>query len=341
MVAPIHIYGAFPMVYSTNFNTSYEIKNYPELQPIIEKAKEHLSNDPKFVAKLDDSIFNKKFDVNHQINKDINEPKKLSIGKLCESYKYETTAQQIDPKSVHDILFGSDGLIKKKGGGRFPYLMEDIEVAEVKTGTFHFDGPIISSGRNRVLALQILLQAAGATEEQINNCEIRVNLVKMNSHEELQRRIISANTGSRTFSRAEIREREGARGGVVLLTKEKIKDTIINAKNQKAFSAALGAYLKLSAAEIKDTYLTSAQYSSAGTNLWNRLCKEFRPNNGTFYAYVKSNIKHFHFIAEQAEELLPTAIKKVQEDLAAGQKSIKLSKALFEPISFKLKTQIS
>jgi len=38
---------------------------------------------------------------------------------------------------------------------------------------------------------------------------------------------------------------------------------------------------------------------------------------------------------------LPTAIKKVQEDLAAGQKSIKLSKALFEPISFKLKTQIS
>ena len=76
--------------------------------------------------------------------------------------------------------------------------------------------------------------------------------------------------------------------------------------------------------------------SSAGTNLWNRLCKEFRPNNGTFYAYVKSNIKHFHAIAEQAEQLLPSAIKKVQDDLAAGQKSIKLSKALFINVFIKL-----
>jgi len=328
------------MVYSTTFNTSYEIKNYPELQPLVEKAKDYLKTDKKFVEKLGDSLFNNTFDINHQIKKDV-KPRKIKIGELCDSYRYESTTQQIEPKSVSDILFGSDGLIRKKGGGRFPYLMEDIEVAEVKTGTFEVDGPIISSGRNRVIALQILLQAAGATEEQIKNCEVRVNLVKMNSHEELQRRIISANTGSRTFSRAEIREREGARGGVVLLTKEKIKDTIVNAKNQKAFSAALGAYLKLSAAEIGDKYLTSAQYSTAGTNLWNKLSKEFRPNNGTFYAYVKSNIRHFCSIAEQAESLLPLAIKNVKEDLSAGQKSVKLSKALFEPIALTLRTQIS
>tara|TARA_Y100001951_G_scaffold100902_1_gene104974 strand:- start:534 stop:1520 length:987 start_codon:yes stop_codon:yes gene_type:complete len=328
------------MVYSTTFNTSYEIKNYPELQPLVEKAKDYLKTDKKFVEKLGDSLFNNTFDINHQIKKDV-KPRKIKIGELCDSYRYESTTQQIDPKSVSDILFGSDGLIRKKGGGRFPYLMEDIEVAEVKTGTFEVDGPIISSGRNRVLALQILLQAAGANEEQVKNCELRVNLVKMNSHEELQRRIISANTGSRTFSRAEIREREGARGGVVLLTKEKIKNTIVNAKNQKAFSAALGAYLKLSAAEIGDSYLTSAQYSTAGTNLWNKLSKEFRPNNGTFYAYVKSNIRHFCFIAEQAESLLPLAIKNVKEDLSAGQKSVKLSKALFEPIALTLRTQIS
>ena len=328
------------MVYSANFNTSYEVKNYPELQPLVEKAKEHLGSDRKFVEKLSESVFHNTFDVNHQIIKDV-KPRKIKIGELCQSYKYETTIQQIDPKSVNDILFGSDGLIRKKGGGRFPYLMEDIEVAEVKTGTFEVDGPIISSGRNRVIALQILLQAAGATEEQIKDCEVRVNLVKMNSHEELQRRIISANTGSRTFSRAEIREREGARGGVVLLTKEKIKDTILNAKNQKAFRAALGAYLKLSAAEIGDKYLTSAQYSTAGTNLWNKLSKEFRPNNGTFYAYVKSNIRHFCSIAEQAESLLPSAIQKVREDLSAGQKSVKLSKFLFGSIASTLRTQIS
>jgi hypothetical protein len=283
------------MVYSANFNTSYEVKNYPELQPLVEKAKEHLGSDRKFVEKLSESVFHNTFDVNHQIIKDV-KPRKIKIGELCQSYKYETTIQQIDPKSVNDILFGSDGLIRKKGGGRFPYLMEDIEVAEVKTGTFEVDGPIISSGRN---------------------------------------------TGSRTFSRAEIREREGARGGVVLLTKEKIKDTIVNAKNQKAFSAALGAYLKLSAAEIGDKYLTSAQYSTAGTNLWNKLSKEFRPNNGTFYAYVKSNIRHFCSIAEQAESLLPSAIQKVREDLSAGQKSVKLSKFLFGSIASTLRTQIS
>ena len=147
------------MVYSTNFNTSYEVKNYPELQPLVDKAKEHLKADQKFVEKLSESVFQNTFDVNHQITKDVR-PRKIKIGDLCQSYKYETTTQQIDPKSVNDILFGSDGLIRKKGGGRFPYLMEDIEVAEVKTGTFDVDGPIISSGRNRVLALQILLHAA-------------------------------------------------------------------------------------------------------------------------------------------------------------------------------------
>ena len=230
------------MAYSANFNTSYEVKNYPELQSLIEKAKKHLESDKKFVEELGQSVFQNTFDINHQIKKDV-QAKKIKIGDLCKSYKYETTTQQIDPKSVNDILFGSDGLIRKKGGGRFPYLMEDIEVAEVRTGSFDFDGPIISSGRNRVLALQILLLAAGANEEQVKNCELRVNSVKMSSHEELQRRIISANTGSRTFSRAEIREREGAKGGVILLTKETIKETIVCSKNQKAFSAALGAYL--------------------------------------------------------------------------------------------------
>jgi hypothetical protein len=328
------------MAYSANFNTSYEVKNYPELQPLIEKAKKHLESDKKFVEELGQSVFQNTFDINHQIKKDV-QARKITIGELCQSYKYETTTQQIDPKSVSDILFGSDGLIRKKGGGRFPYLMEDIEVADVKTGSFDFDGPIISSGRNRVLALQILLLAAGASEEQVKNCELRVNSVKMSSHEELQRRIISANTGSRTFSRAEIREREGAKGGVIFLTKETIKESISLSKNQKAFSAALGAYLKLSAAEIGNDYLTAAQYSTAGTNLWNKLCKEFRPNNGTFYAYVKSNVSRFCSILDQAESLLPFAIQKVKEDLSAGQKSVKLSRVLFDSISNTLRTQIA
>ena len=33
--------------------------------------------------------------------------------------------------------------------------------------------------------------------------------------------------------------------------------------------------------------------------------------------------------------------KKVQEDLSAGQKSIKLAKTLFEPIAHTLRTEIS
>jgi|TARA_X000001382_G_C3165639_1_gene177761 hypothetical protein len=327
------------MAYSANFNTSYEIKNYPELIPLIEKSKEAISENSKFISQLDESCHRNTFDVNHQILKE-GKTIKRTIGELCESYKYETTVQQIDPKAVQEILFGSDGLIKKKGGGRFPYLMEDIEVAMVKSGVFQDEGPIISSGRNRLLALQILLKAAGAPEEKIANCEVRVDQVKLGSHEELQRRIISANTGSRTFSRSEIREREGARGGVVFLSKEKIKSTIVNAINQKSFSAALGAYLKLSAAEIGDSTLTSAQYSAAGTNLWGKLCKDFRPNGGTFYSYVKGNTKHFCSIAEMIETLLPMAIEKVKEDVSAGQKSGKLARALFDPLSSWLRTQI-
>tara|TARA_R100000781_G_C4076800_1_gene126362 strand:+ start:289 stop:1275 length:987 start_codon:yes stop_codon:yes gene_type:complete len=328
------------MVYPANLNTSYEIANYPELIPLIEKAKEAISGNNKFINQLDDSCHRNTFDVNHQILKTGKTAKK-TIGELCQSYKYETTVQQIDPKAVQEILFGSDGLIKKKGGGRFPYLMEDIEVAMVKSGRFQDEGPIISSGRNRLLALQILLKAAGASEEKIANCGIRVDEVRLGSHEELQRRIISANTGSRTFSRSEIREREGARGGVVFLSKEKIKSTIVNAINQKSFSAALGAYLKLSAAELGDKTLTAAQYSAAGTNLWGKLCKEFKPNGGTFYSYVKGNTKHFCSIAEMIETLLPMAIQKVKEDVSAGQKAWKLSKALFEPIAGSLRSQIA
>jgi|TARA_R100000149_G_C5872005_1_gene135913 hypothetical protein len=328
------------MVISANFDVSYELRNYPQLEPLINKAKEILKTDYKFCARLSDSLHNDCFDTNHQISKESDKPKRLTIGELCDSYKYETVAQQIDPKAVSDILFGSDGLIRKKGGGRFPYLMEDIEVAQVQTGVFTFEGPIISSGRNRLLALQIMLYAAGAPEEHISNCNIRVNFVKMNSHEELQRRIISANTGSRTFSRSEIREREGARNGVLFVTKDEIKRTIDCATNQKSFSSAVGAYLKLVAADLREDYLTPAQYSTAGTNLWNRLNKEIRPNNQTFYSYIRSNTERFNRLVEHIETLFPTSILQLKSDLSSGQKTTKLAKILFEPVSSKIKTAL-
>ena len=64
--------------------------------------------------------------------------------------------------------------------------------------------------------MQIMLHAAGAEYDEIKDIKIRVSEIHVMDKEELQRRIISANTGSRSFSRAEIRERMGSSGGVQL-----------------------------------------------------------------------------------------------------------------------------
>ena len=201
----------------------------------------------------------------HQVQKPEGQGERISIGELCQSYQHKLFNSKSTPKLLSD-LFGPDGLVRKAGGGRSPYLMEDIEVAFIKDG-FKKIGPVISSGRNRLLALQIMLHAAGAEYDEIKDIKIRVSEIHVMDKEELQRRIISANTGSRSFSRAEIRERMGSSGGVQLITRQTIEATIAGATNEKTFKAALGAWIKDAAIQSSLNYMSPAQYSDAGNSL--------------------------------------------------------------------------
>ena len=321
------------MAINANMNTSYKLSNYEQLlAPVIAKAEAEMGKEKGGAARLkadiQASVRNANFIGVYQVRKP-ETGRLMAIGELCESYVHETTQQLIDPAAVEKILFGTDGLIRKAGGGRSPYLMEDIEVGYITdpvTGTSV--GPVISSGRNRTLALQILLRAAGLSPVAIADLKIRVSVIQVATAEELQRRIISANTGARDFSRAEIRERLGASGGVQLLDRRTIAETICLAGSEKTFKAALGAWLKDAAINAGLNTLTPAQYSDAGNSLWNVLAKASRPEGHTLYAWAKENTDRFVQIARAAEEALPNAVAMVTSQKKAGALAPKLAAAL-------------
>ena len=326
------------MAHTANISTSYALSNYEHiLGDVIAKAEAEM-NKPKGGAKelktqLLKSIESSNFIGVHQIRKP-GEARQMTIGELCESYKHETVPQVIDPKAVEKILFGPDGLIRKSGGSRAPYLMEDIEVGfiyDAINGTSI--GPAITSGRNRTLAIQIMLRAAGMPEVAIMAVPVRVAVIQVKNTQELQRRIISANTGSRDFSRAEVRERMGATGGVQMIDRKAIEDSICMAENARAFKGALGAWLKdVSISNGLNTF-TPAQYSDAGNSLWNRLAKSNRPEGKTFYAYMKADTGRFVALAKAAEQALPAAVVMASSSKAAGPISTKLVNAMLPTVA--------
>ena len=326
------------MAINANMNTSYELSNYEQLlAQVIAKAEAEMAKEKggaaKLKADLHTSIRAGNFIGAHQVKKP--EPgRQFSISELCDSYVHETTTQIIDASAVEKILFGPDGLIRRAGGGRAPYLMEDIEVGFIKdpiAGTAV--GPVITSGRNRTIALQILLRAAGLPPTAIADLKVRVGVIEVATAEELQRRIISANTGARDFSSAEIRERLGTTGGLQLLDREAIKATIAVAGNEKAFKAAMGAWIKDAALSRGLNGLTPAQYSNAGNSLWNQLAKKNRPEGKTFYSWVKSDLQRFIKIATVADDSLDYAVSTVLSQKTAGPLATKLANALIPVVA--------
>jgi hypothetical protein len=158
--------------------------------------------------------------------------------------------------------------------------------------------------------------------------KVRVSVIQVATAEELQRRIISANTGARDFSRAEIRERLGASGGVQLLDRRTIAETISLAGSEKTFKAALGAWVKDAAISSGLDGLTPAQYSDAGNSLWNTLSKKNKPEGRTLYSWAKENTERFLTVARAAEEALPSAVAVVTSQKKAGALAPKLAAAL-------------
>ncbi|MEY3750673.1 MAG: hypothetical protein RLZZ186_1092 [Cyanobacteriota bacterium] len=326
------------MAINANMNTSYALSNFEQvLAPVIDRAIAEMNKEKGGAAVLKRSIvealqagtFISKFQVRKP------EPgRQMTIGELCESYKHETTLQVIDPSAVEKVLFGPDGLIRKAGGGRAPYLMEDIEVGFIKDPVAgQVIGPVITSGRNRTLALQVMLRAAGVADSGIEMLPIRVGVIEVGTAEELQRRIISANTGSRDFSRAETRERTSASGGLMLLDRDHIQRTIALAKDEAAFKAAMGAWIKDAALSNGLNSLTPAQYADTGVAIWNGLVKTNRPEGKTFYSWIKADTLRFVQIARVAEEALPMAVTSATGNKSAGPLASKLAKVLLPVIA--------
>lgn len=322
------------MAISANVSTSYELANYDSiLSAVIARAEEEVNKTKGGAAQLRADVHNalrtSNFVGRFQVAKPAEHGRLMTFDELFNSYKYETTAQLIDPSAVEKILFGPDGLIRRAGGGRAPYLMEDIEVGFIVDAiSGDVQGPIITSGRNRTLALQIMLRACGVQPAAIRDLAIRVSVIKVRSAEEIQRRIISANTGSRDFSRAEVRERLGATSGVTLLDRSTIAETISLAKNERAFKAALGAWLKDAAIGASLNTLTPSQYSDAGNTLFNNLAKKNKPDGKTFYGWLKADTTRFVRLAQAADQSLPLAVAQVAASKAAGPMSTKLANAL-------------
>ena len=311
---------------------AYDPSNFPALAFIQECATDQMTRAKGGAGELKrkiDNLPSKNLCEGFQIQKpDGGAALRLfTLGELAESAELEVTPQAVDSAAVEDILFGRYGLIRKTGGGRADRLMEDIEVAyieDLKANTVI--GPIITSGRHRTLALQIMLKAAGY--EAYQKFQIRCSVVFVGSQDEVQDRIISANTGSRDFSRAEIRERLGSSSGVTLLSCESIEATILQANKTADFKAAFSAYVKLLSAELQLNNFTPAQYSDSGNSLWNEL-EKLRPEGSTFAKWIKADKEgRFRSVMNSVRQALPTAVNQALHNPAVGSKAGKIAKAL-------------
>jgi hypothetical protein len=165
-----------------------------------------------------------------------------------------------------------------------------------------------------------MLAASGMPEEAILNLPVRVSIVKVKNDEELARRIISANAGSREMNRAEARERMGALGGINLIDRASIEDSLRQSDvTERTLQTALGAWLK-DAAESQDlNNFRPNQYSDAGNSLWNQLTKApYKLSGQTLNKWVQQDMDRFFQIARIAEANLDAAVKAVKEQKTAG-----------------------
>lgn len=273
----------------SSIQASYEITKHPELLPVVDEVREKMRKGTR------DDIVNcgqrgwADFAGMFQISKP-GEAQTLTIGQLCESAQHETVSQALDIKAIRRILFGPNGLVHKAGGGAFPYLQEDIEVGFIcNFMTGERKGPIVTSGRNRTIALQAFIMGAAEeiTQAAVNQIPVRVSVVNFKTPQELQARIISANMGSRDMSRAEARERMASASGLDLRDTEGILRSWTFLSKEDGFRGALAAFIKLEAGEQNLQNLSPDQWSDTGTSLFNKLKSEYT-GEAKFTDYLKS-----------------------------------------------------
>ena len=310
-------------------NRSYALANWPELQPVIDKAASKISDThARLITRAIDQMDGSTISGLLQVS--TNDTRRMyTVQDLIDSAFNETSQQRIIPDAVDGILFGQDGLIHRSGGGRAPHLMEDIEVAYIVKPSQNLEiGPIITSGRNRLMALQVLLEAA-SPGASIGHIQIRCSTATYSSREDVERRIVSANMGSRTMARAEIRERHAGGKGLNCSSRDALIESLSNSSSNKVYPTAFGALLRQCAEDNGMEELTKDQFAASGVTTYNALLK----SNKDLNKRIDSNTDLLVKLADCACEHLQVAIPEALASKSRGPKSGKLAKILTRKVA--------
>ena len=319
------------MAIASTTHGSYELDNFRDLlDPVIKEAEEKATQTLKA-------------EVSRQIRDDQAEMfmrryqlplaygckgAVLTIGDLCDSFVHEKTAQFILPSSVRSILLGRDGLIRKSGGGRSNYLLQDIQIGFINDISANAEpiGPIVISGRNRLLAIQAFLSIC-SPGVNLRSIQIRCMAYTFNARPSLEDAIVAANSG-RDFPRSESREKLAARAGIDLSSKTSIRETLAAYRAQPPAGTVVGTWLKLTASEQRLNTMTVAQISDAGASLINALAKTVKPSGGSLGRWFKEDTLRLISLCEKLEPHLEAGIKGAVSETAGGALSKKLANRL-------------
>jgi len=308
-------------------NVPYLLENFPELDPICAKAAELFPEKlkRKVVKALqgNDHAFSNEFQIDSA-----DEQRTYTLSELISSYENETDLQRIAPKSVEEILFGPNGLIRRRGGGAPAPLMEDIEIGFVDDRCNPVIGPVITSGRNRLLAIQVFILTA-VPGARIDTIRIRCSTKKFKSRDDMARRIIQANTEARTMGRAEARERRAGAKGLNTSSRASLIESLPSITKIEDLATAFGGFIKLCAIEKSLNGLTLDQYSAAGVTAYGHL----RKANKDLSKRITDDTTQLVKMADTACAALPTLVTQAMEDKSRGPKNSKLARLLAAEIA--------
>jgi hypothetical protein len=308
-------------------NVPYLLENFPELEPIRAKAAEVFPDKLKrqVIKALqgNDHAFSNEFQVDTA-----DQQRTYTLEELINSYENEMDLQRIAPKSVEEILFGPNGLIRRRGGGAPAPLMEDIEIGFVDDRVNPVIGPVITSGRNRLLAIQVFITAA-VPGARIDTIRIRCSTKKFKSRDDMARRIIQANTEARTMGRAEARERRAGAKGLNTSSRTSLIESLPSITKIDDLATAFGGFIKLCAIEQSLNGLTLDQYSAAGVTAYGHLRKANKDLSKRISADTDELVK----MADTACGALPGLVVQAMADKSRGPKNSKLARLLASEIA--------
>ena len=318
---------------TTAINRSYDLANWPEVSSLLERASAKMCEQQRSSIKsaLRDNTFSNLFQVQTG-----DQRRTFSLDELCGSSSNETSQQRIDPKAVSDVLFGTDGLISCSNSKRNQRLMEDIEVAFILDIVNGIEiGPIITSGRNRLIALQILLKAA-APNAALQRVNIRCSTIHLADRSQVESRIVSANMGSRKMAMAENRERFAGGQGLNTSSRDALIESLPTVASKKVYPAAFGALVKLCAIERGLNGLTIDQYAASGVTTYNALDKA----NKGLSNRIDQDTNLLVRLADCACNNLQQALPEVMASTSRGAKSHKMAKILVRRVAEKFELNV-